>query len=273
MKVVVFLIYDRKRCRIDVFSPQESEGSEKGLRRKRHRSHSPSIPSKSDSSESETKKTKRKKNKKKRGRSHSVCINDIELYRRKYSYFIMFFLIFFYSVPIPVFHLPRNPRKGNGKRRSTEGLRFTAKVPLRKIMNLTRAFPKTSWRNRGRNSCASCNCNKKRTENFVMCYYVLEMPSKNLKQILIFLMTTVSLSFLEEMSSSSLLGHIYYFKKRECIMKNEYIMIQILIRSISKEKDRKFEICIYIHVGEHARTHLFKSGSSYITYSGLPPHR
>lgn len=52
---------------------QDSEGSEKGLRKKRHKSRSPSVPSKSDSSESETRKSKKKKNKKKRSHSHSVC--------------------------------------------------------------------------------------------------------------------------------------------------------------------------------------------------------
>lgn len=56
-------------------SLKESEGSEKGLKKKRHKSRSPSAPSKSDSSGSETRKSKRKKNKKKRGRSHSVCNN------------------------------------------------------------------------------------------------------------------------------------------------------------------------------------------------------
>jgi len=163
------IISDREKCKIDVFfSWQESEGSEKGLRRKRHKSHSPSIPSKSDSSESETRKSKRKKNKKKRGRSHSVHINNIKIPQRKFPNFITFFLIFFHSARTPVFHPLRNPRTGNGSRRSIEGLLFTVKVPLQKITNTTN-FPRTSWKSKERNFYASSKCNKRRIDDFGKC--------------------------------------------------------------------------------------------------------
>jgi len=99
---------------------------------------------------------------------------------------------FFHSARIPVFRPPRSLRKGNGKRRNTEDRRFTAKVPLQKIMSTTNS-PRTSWRNKERNFCASSKCNKRRIEDFAKCYCVSEIPFPKSK-LFIFSLMTVYLS-------------------------------------------------------------------------------
>jgi len=175
------------------------------LRRKRHKSHSPSIPSKSDSSESETRKSKRKKNKKKRGRSHSVRINNIKILQRKFPNFITFLLIFFHSARTPVFHPLKNLRKENGRRRSTEGLLFTVKVPLQKITNTTNS-PRTNWKSKERNSYASSKCNKRRIDDFAQC--ISQMGFQKSEIIIYSLFDDNNFRRCEFL----LFGHLYYFK-------------------------------------------------------------
>jgi hypothetical protein len=70
----------------------------------------------------------------------------------------------FYSARIRDFHLPRNPRREDGRRRNTEDLRFRVRDPSRKPTSITNS-PRMSWRNREHNSCASCRCNKRKTRN------------------------------------------------------------------------------------------------------------